>query len=80
MSRAGALPAAARRGSTERVDLQDDYVKHLISYVDRAGLKPLTIVSNAGLSMGRLSEGRNRQRLRDSGRTASRLRQRRSCT
>jgi phosphomannomutase len=42
-------PAAAeRRGSREQVDLDEAYVEHLLGYVDRAALKPLKVVVNAG--------------------------------
>jgi phosphomannomutase len=44
----GDTPKAARRGSVEKVDLLDAYVKHLLSYVDTKALRPLTIVSNPG--------------------------------
>ena len=45
---AGGIPTAAAKGSTERVDLQGDYVRHLLSYVDVRSLRPLRIVSNPG--------------------------------
>ena len=45
---AGDFPSAARRGKVERVDLLDAYVRHLLAYVDRDALRPLTIVSNPG--------------------------------
>ncbi len=45
---AGAFPAPARPGLRREVDVTPDYVAHLLSYVDRAKLKPLKIVVNAG--------------------------------
>ena len=44
----GETPKAARKGSTEKADLLDAYVKHLLGYVDPKALHPLTIVSNPG--------------------------------
>jgi len=35
-------------GSRQRIDVFDDYVKHMLGYVDTAKLKPLKIVVNAG--------------------------------
>ena len=45
---AGGEAAAGASGSREQVDLREAYVEHLLSYVDRPALKPLTIVVNAG--------------------------------
>ena len=45
---AGNFATGARRGTTERADLLDAYVKHLLGYVDAAKLSPLTVVSNPG--------------------------------
>ncbi|MCC6747338.1 MAG: phosphomannomutase [Deltaproteobacteria bacterium] len=45
---AGVTPPAGARGKTEEVSVREAYVKHLLTYVDRAALKPLTIVANAG--------------------------------
>jgi phosphomannomutase len=42
------FPAASRVGSVESIDLLGAYVEHLLTYVDRDALKPLTIVSNPG--------------------------------
>ncbi|MFI4890485.1 MAG: phosphomannomutase [Steroidobacterales bacterium] len=42
------FPAAARRGARRQVDTNAAYIAHLLSYVDRAKLKPLKIVVNAG--------------------------------
>jgi len=44
----GEFPAPARAGVRHRVDTMQAYVKHLLSYVDLAKLKPLKIVVNAG--------------------------------
>jgi phosphomannomutase len=40
--------APLRRGKLESVDLKRDYVRHLLGYVERDKLKPLTLVTNAG--------------------------------
>jgi len=45
---AGELPKAARKGTVRRVDLQDAFVKHLLTTVDVPSLAPLTVVVNAG--------------------------------
>ena len=45
---AGSFSDAARKGTVEPVDLQDAYVAHLLTYVDRDALSPLTVVVNAG--------------------------------
>jgi phosphomannomutase/phosphomannomutase/phosphoglucomutase len=39
---------AATRGSRREVDIRDDYVDKLLSFVDRDALKPLKIVENPG--------------------------------
>ncbi len=39
---------AGRRGSVQRVDTREAYVRHLLGYVDRAGLRDLRLVVNAG--------------------------------
>jgi len=44
----GEFPAASRRGSRISTDVQQAYVEHLLSYLDRSRLKPLRIVVNAG--------------------------------
>jgi phosphomannomutase len=44
----GEFATAARRGSLRSVDIQADYVEHLLSYVDLPALAPLKIVVNAG--------------------------------
>lgn len=35
-------------GKVERLDISEDYVKHILSYVDVSQLKPLKVVVNAG--------------------------------
>lgn len=45
---AGGNGVAEGSGSREHVDLREAYVEHLLGYVDRAVLKPLEIVVNAG--------------------------------
>jgi len=45
----GELPAMAETaGKVENVDIAEEYVKHILSYVDVSQLKPLKIVVNAG--------------------------------
>ena len=44
----GGFVPAAKKGSVTRVDLQAEFVAHLLTYVDVPSLKPLTIVSNPG--------------------------------
>ena len=45
----GELPSKAESvGRVEKLDIVEDYVKHILSYVDVAKLKPLKIVVNAG--------------------------------
>ncbi|MEO0442226.1 MAG: phosphomannomutase [Pseudomonadota bacterium] len=39
---------AGRKGSVESVDSRPAYIEHLLSYVNKDHLKPLTIVSNPG--------------------------------
>ena len=51
MIREGRLPAtvgAERRGSVRTLDTRAAYTKHLLEYVDRAALRPLKVVVNAG--------------------------------
>jgi phosphomannomutase len=48
LARAGSFPAAERAGRVEAVDLQDAYVRHLLTYVQLPELKPLKVVSNPG--------------------------------
>ncbi len=44
----GEFPAPARQGIRHAIDTSEAYVAHLLSYVDLAKLRPLTIVVNAG--------------------------------
>jgi phosphomannomutase len=45
----GALPPkAATPGRVHRLDIEADYDRHLLGYVDRTKLKPLKVVVNAG--------------------------------
>jgi len=44
----GEFAAVARPGERRRVDTMQDYVAHLLSYVDLGKLKPLRVVVNAG--------------------------------
>jgi phosphomannomutase/phosphomannomutase/phosphoglucomutase len=41
-------PTAATPGETRRLAFRDDYIKHLLGYIDVAGLKPFKIVVNPG--------------------------------
>ena len=45
--RAGSADAPAP-GTIESVDVRADYIEHLLSHVDAAGLRPLKVVVNAG--------------------------------
>lgn len=42
------FPKAPRQGAMTQVDTKQDYVRHLLSYVDLKALKPLKVVCNAG--------------------------------
>ncbi len=42
------FPAAARKGARIATDISKAYIAHLLSYVDKAVLRPLKIVVNAG--------------------------------
>ena len=44
----GEFADASARGGLQKVDLHTDYIDHLLSYVDPAGLRSLRIVVNAG--------------------------------
>lgn len=44
----GMFPAASRTGVVAPLDTRGAYVAHLLGYVDRAALKPLKVVVNAG--------------------------------
>ncbi|HEX7375098.1 MAG TPA: phosphomannomutase CpsG [Steroidobacteraceae bacterium] len=48
IAEAGQFGTPARRGERYAVDIMPEYVEHLLSYVDRAKLKPLKIVVHAG--------------------------------
>jgi phosphomannomutase len=43
-----AFGPAERRGTVHALDTKPAYIEHLLGYVDRAKLKPLTVVCNAG--------------------------------
>jgi len=45
-------PAAEREGTLEKRDLLADYAAHLRTLVDLAGIRPLTVVVDAGNGMG----------------------------
>ncbi len=47
----GEFPAAARYGDLEERDMLDDYVRHVMSFVDVGKIKPLKIVVDAGNGM-----------------------------
>jgi phosphomannomutase len=50
-----ALPApASRQGSLSHADVVDDYVKHVLSFVDVSALKPFNVVLDAGSGMAGL--------------------------
>jgi phosphomannomutase len=44
----GRFSAASRTGVVAPLDTRGDYIRHLLGYVDRAALKPLKVVVNAG--------------------------------
>ncbi len=44
----GVFPEASRRGTLTTLDHRDAYIAHLLTYVDAAQLKPLTLVVNSG--------------------------------
>ncbi len=48
IAEAGKFTTPARVGERFAVDIMPDYVEHLLSYVDRAKLKPLKVVVHAG--------------------------------
>jgi phosphomannomutase/phosphomannomutase/phosphoglucomutase len=57
LAEAGDFPRAARTGTRQALDTSAAYVEHLLGYVDRAALRPLRIVANAGNGMaGRVIE------------------------
>ena len=51
LAEAGDFPRAARIGARKPLDTSAAYVEHLLGYVDRAALRPLRIVANAGNGM-----------------------------
>ncbi len=53
--RAGEFSPARRAGSIERRDLVEDYVKHVLSFVDVERLRPLVVVADAANGMGGLT-------------------------
>ena len=48
LAEAGQFTKPARVGERFAVDIMHDYIEHLLSYVDRAKLKPLKVVVHAG--------------------------------
>ena len=46
--------AAARSGSLTQMDVLDDYVKHVLSFIDTRIIKPFNVVLDAGSGMGGL--------------------------
>jgi phosphomannomutase len=48
---AGDFPAATRRGELEERNMLDEYVNHVLSFVDVSTIKPLKIVVDAGNGM-----------------------------
>src|ERR1051326_7293491 len=48
---AGRLETVRTPGRVESRDLMDDYVRHLLSFIDVSGLKPLRVVVDAGNGM-----------------------------
>ncbi|PLX75200.1 MAG: phosphomannomutase [Desulfuromonas sp.] len=48
LAEAGDFVAADSPGKVYQLDIKDDYIKHLLGYVDSTSLKPLKVVANAG--------------------------------
>ncbi len=48
LAEGGKFTASGRKGTVIATDIRPTYREHLLSYVDRAKLEPLTIVSNPG--------------------------------
>ncbi len=48
LAASGEFPAAARIGREQPLNVRERYRDHLLSYVDRSALRPLSIVVNAG--------------------------------
>lgn len=44
----GIFPASKRKGTVVPLDIGDQYIAHLLGYIDRQALRPLKIVVNAG--------------------------------
>ncbi|MCX7971076.1 MAG: phosphomannomutase [Negativicutes bacterium] len=42
------VSAAGVDGGGDCIDISDQYIAHLLTYVDRAAIRPLTVVANAG--------------------------------
>jgi phosphomannomutase len=47
-------PASARRGQVTTKDVLDEYVKHVMSFIDPSIIKPFNVVLDAGSGMGGL--------------------------
>ena len=50
----GERPPAAARGTVESRSMLDDYVEHVLTFVDAATMRPLTIVADTANGMGGL--------------------------
>ena len=48
LAAAGKFLDSSRKGTLTPLDIKQEYAKHLLSYIDLKGLKPLKIVVNAG--------------------------------
>jgi phosphomannomutase len=48
---AGNFPASARQGEVAQRDVTDDYVRHVLSFIDVAKIRPLKIAVDAGNGM-----------------------------
>ncbi len=44
----GGFPAAEKKGTVVKEDVMDDYIAHILSYVDTSRMKPLRIAVDAG--------------------------------
>ncbi|MDY6864243.1 MAG: phosphomannomutase [Thermodesulfobacteriota bacterium] len=42
------FPASSSKGKIENININDDYKKHILSYIDTTSLKSFKVVSNAG--------------------------------
>ena len=54
MIEAGRLPAPGTRGTVTTRDVVDDYVKHVLSFIDVSTIKPFNVVLDAGNGMAGL--------------------------